>query len=94
MSTRPPQPDGSSLGARLRQLITSPETAFLMEAHDGLSARIVEESGFDGIWASGLSMSAALGVRDKGAKVRIVYVPGQWLDVDDAADFTKAGRFL
>jgi len=35
-----------------------------MEAHDGLSARIVEEAGFKGIWASGLSMSAAMGVRD------------------------------
>ena len=35
-----------------------------MEAHNGLSAKIVEEAGFAGIWASGLSMSAALGVRD------------------------------
>ena len=35
-----------------------------MEAHSGLSARIVEETGFSGIWASGLSISAALGVRD------------------------------
>jgi len=35
-----------------------------MEAHYGLSARIVEEAGFKGIWASGLSISAALGVRD------------------------------
>ena len=35
-----------------------------MEAHNGLSAKIVEETGFKGIWASGLSMSAALGVRD------------------------------
>lgn len=35
-----------------------------MEAHNGLSARIVEDTGFGGIWASGLSISAALGVRD------------------------------
>jgi phosphoenolpyruvate phosphomutase len=35
-----------------------------MEAHDGLSAKIVEEAGFKGIWASGLCMSASLGVRD------------------------------
>jgi phosphoenolpyruvate phosphomutase len=35
-----------------------------MEAHDGLSAKIAEEAGFNGIWASGLTMSAALGVRD------------------------------
>jgi len=35
-----------------------------MEAHNGLSAKIVEETGFSGIWASGLSISAELGVRD------------------------------
>jgi phosphoenolpyruvate phosphomutase len=29
-----------------------------MEAHNGLSGLIVEEAGFKGIWASGLSMSA------------------------------------
>lgn len=35
-----------------------------MEAHSGLSAKIVEEAGFSGIWASGLSISASLGLRD------------------------------
>ncbi len=35
-----------------------------MEAHNGLSARIVEEAGFKGIWGSGLAISAAMGVRD------------------------------
>ena len=50
--------------AQLRALLTSPKTEFIMEAHDGLSAKIVEEAGFSGIWASGLTMSAALGVRD------------------------------
>ena len=49
---------------RLRQLVTRPEIAFLMEAHSGLSARIVEETGFEGIWASGLTMSASFGLRD------------------------------
>ena len=49
---------------RLRQLVTRPEIAFLMEAHDGLSARIVQEAGFEGIWASGLTVSASFGVRD------------------------------
>ena len=48
----------------LRDLIEKPELGFLMEAHNGLSAKIAEEAGFDAIWASGLSMSAALGVRD------------------------------
>jgi phosphoenolpyruvate phosphomutase len=53
-----------SKAARLRELIQTPQLAFLMEAHNGLSAKIVEEAGFDAIWASGLSMSATLGVRD------------------------------
>src|SRR3989440_1699497 len=35
-----------------------------MEAHDGLSARIAAEAGFEGLWASGLTMSASFGVRD------------------------------
>jgi phosphoenolpyruvate phosphomutase len=49
---------------RLRELVTRPELAFLMEAHSGLSARIVEEAGFEGVWGSGLTISAGFGVRD------------------------------
>lgn len=49
---------------QFRNLLESARTEFLMEAHHGLSARIAEEAGFKGIWASGLSISAALGVRD------------------------------
>lgn len=40
------------------------ELDFLCEAHNGLSARIVEEAGFKGIWASGLTLSGSMGVRD------------------------------
>ena len=58
------QAEAPSKAARLRAMLTSPDLEFLMEAHNGLSAKIVEEAGFKGIWASGLSMSAALGVRD------------------------------
>jgi phosphoenolpyruvate phosphomutase len=49
---------------QFKQLLYSGQTDFLMEAHNGLSAKIVEEAGFKAIWASGLSISAALGVRD------------------------------
>lgn len=49
---------------QLRNLLRSDKLEFLMEAHNGLSSRIVEEAGFKGVWASGLSMSAAMGVRD------------------------------
>ena len=49
---------------QFKQLLHSDEVEFLLEAHNGLSARIVEEAGFKGIWGSGLAVSAALGVRD------------------------------
>eukprot|EP00854_Cymbomonas_tetramitiformis_P028481 gene28481-35315_t len=35
-----------------------------MEAHNALSAKVVEEVGFKGVWASSLTISAAQGVRD------------------------------
>ncbi len=49
---------------RFRQLLASDELEFLIEAHNGISARIGEEAGFKGIWAGGLCMSAQFGVRD------------------------------
>ena len=49
---------------RFRRLLTSPELEFLLEAHNGISARIGEEAGFKGLWAGGLCMSAQYGVRD------------------------------
>ena len=58
----PVEPLGKS--TRFRQLLQSPGLEFIMEAHNGLSAKIVEETGFKGIWASGLTISSALGVRD------------------------------
>jgi phosphoenolpyruvate phosphomutase len=60
----PPSKQARSRAARFRAEIHSPELTLLMEAHNGLSARIVEEAGFKGIWASGLAISAMLGVRD------------------------------
>jgi phosphoenolpyruvate phosphomutase len=52
-----------------------------MEAHNALSARIVEEAGFAAIWASGLSMSAALGVRDCNEM--------SWTQVLDVVEFMR-----
>ncbi|HEB80156.1 MAG TPA: phosphoenolpyruvate mutase [Rhodospirillales bacterium] len=68
-----------SKAARLKAMIQSPGLEFLMEAHDGLSAKIVEEAGFKGIWASGLSVSAALGVRDNNE--------ASWTQVLDVLEF-------
>lgn len=49
---------------RLKNLLQSKQTEFILEAHNGLSAKIVEEAGFKGIWASGLALSAQHAVRD------------------------------
>lgn len=49
---------------QFRNLLLSEQLEFICEAHNGLSAKIVEEAGFRGIWASGLSISAQFGVRD------------------------------
>ncbi len=49
---------------QFKKLLLSPQLEFICEAHNGLSAKIVEEAGFHGIWASGLSISAQFGVRD------------------------------
>jgi len=50
-----------------------------MEAHNGLSAKIVDEAGFKGIWGSGLSISAAMGVRDSNE--------ASWTQVVDQLEF-------
>ena len=48
----------------LRPLLQSSDLEFLMEAHDALSAAVVQRSGFKGLWASGLSIASSLGYRD------------------------------
>jgi len=48
----------------LREKVASGRLAVLMAAHNPLSARLAEEAGFDGIWASGFELSAAYGVPD------------------------------
>ncbi|WP_312861748.1 phosphoenolpyruvate mutase [Segnochrobactrum spirostomi] len=49
---------------QLKTMLRGKGLDFLCEAHNGMSARIVEEAGFKGIWASGLTLSGSLGVRD------------------------------
>lgn len=49
----------------LKEIITSAEISFLMEGHNAISARIAQESGFRAIWASGLTISASMGVSDR-----------------------------
>ncbi len=63
----------------LKNLIYSDKLEFIMEAHNGISARIVEEAGFKGIWASSLSISASLGVRDNNE--------ASWTQILEILDF-------
>jgi phosphonopyruvate hydrolase len=48
----------------LKDKIAAGRLVTLMSAHNPLSARLAEEAGFDGIWASGFELSAAYGVPD------------------------------
>jgi phosphonopyruvate hydrolase len=48
----------------LKDKLASRDLVTLMSAHNPLSARLAEEAGFDGIWASGFELSAAYGVPD------------------------------
>lgn len=90
----------------LNTLLARPQLTCLMEAHNALSARIVEEAGFEAIWASGLTMSAAMGVRDnnEASWSQVLAVLEQMADVTrvpilcDAdtgyGNFNNARRFL
>jgi phosphoenolpyruvate phosphomutase len=51
-------------GKILRDRIDRSGLAHVMAAHSPLSARLAEEAGFDGIWASGFELSALYGLAD------------------------------
>jgi phosphoenolpyruvate phosphomutase len=57
-------PSGITASRQFKTLLLSDQLEFICEAHSGVSAKIVQEAGFRGIWASGLSISAQFGVRD------------------------------
>ncbi len=64
---------------QFKKMLASKQLEFILEAHNGLSAKIVEETGFKGIWGSGLSISAAMGVRDNNE--------ASWTQVLDVVEF-------
>lgn len=49
---------------RLREKLAAGRLLHVMAAHSPLSARLVEEAAFDGIWASGFELSALFGLPD------------------------------
>ncbi|MBV8062648.1 MAG: isocitrate lyase/PEP mutase family protein, partial [Nevskia sp.] len=58
--------DMLSKSARLRSLLFENASALFVGVHNALGAQIGEECGFQGIWASGLELSAAAGLPDAG----------------------------
>ena len=64
---------------KLRSLIESNKLEFILEAHNGISAAIVERAGFKAIWGSGFAMSAQFGVRDSNE--------ASWTQVVDMLEF-------
>jgi len=64
---------------QLRNLLETGGLEFIMEAHNGVSASIVERAGFKGIWGSGLALSAQFGVRDSNE--------ASWTQVVDMLEF-------
>ncbi len=49
---------------RFRERLAGRDPVVIVGAHNGLSAKLVEAAGFDGVWASGFEISAAHGVPD------------------------------
>lgn len=51
-------------GRRLKERLAQPGPLLVGGAHDALSAKLVEEAGFDAVWASGFEISASHAVPD------------------------------
>ena len=64
---------------QFRAMLNSPSLEFILEAHNGVSARIVQEAGFKGVWASGLALSTQFGVRDNNE--------ASWTQIVDMLEF-------
>ena len=71
--------EAGSKARQLRRLLESPRLEFILEAHNGVSAKIAQQAGFKGIWASGLALSAQFGVRDSNE--------ASWTQVVDMLEF-------
>jgi len=48
----------------LRDMLNKGNLITIVGAHNGMGAKLVEKAGFDGIWASGLEISASYGTPD------------------------------
>lgn len=63
----PPPTEGLTMGSKgivLREKMHERGLVHVMASHAPLAARLAEEAGFDGIWASGFELSALYGLPD------------------------------
>lgn len=70
----------------LKAALRSDDLTFIMEAHNGISAKIVEKTGFKAIWASGLAISTAFGIRDRNE--------ASWTQVMEVVEFMSDGTSI
>ena len=66
--------------ARLRESLRSNRIIRVAGAHNGLSAKLVEEAQFGAIWASGLEISASYGLPDTGIVTMTEFPRGRSTD--------------
>ncbi|MFD7015301.1 isocitrate lyase/phosphoenolpyruvate mutase family protein [Streptomyces sp. NPDC059928] len=60
----------------LREALEEGRLIKVAGAHDGLTARLAQEAGFDAVWASGLEISAAYGLPDVSLLGMAEYLSG------------------
>lgn len=70
-----------SKASALRELLRGPRIVRAVGARDGLSAKLVEEAGFEAVWASSFETSASHGVPDAS-----LLTMTQFLDAAEAMD--------
>lgn len=61
-----------------KQILNEKHTNYIMESHNAMSGKLVEEAGFRGIWGSGLTIAASMGVRDNNE--------ASWTEVADIVE--------
>ena len=70
---------------KLRKLFKEDKVIRIAGAHDGLSAKLVESNGLDGIWASGLEISTSYAVPDANILTMSQYLE-RACEMNDAVD--------
>ena len=62
----PSAPEPMSTARRLRELLLRPQILVAPGAYDGMTAKMVEQAGFDAVYMTGAGASAARGFPDYG----------------------------